>query len=113
QRVGRPLSLITMNTSLLAALSSPIRGARTPVSNATAVSGKTKRNRPKHTTGAGSTNNKENTSSSWMAAAKTAAAVDGSRAPAFTALEPPSTPGRMESLRVLIEEGKKAAAEGR
>ncbi|CBJ33013.1 conserved unknown protein [Ectocarpus siliculosus] len=104
-----------MNASLLAALSSPVRGARTPVSNATAVSGKTKRNGPKHTTGAGSTNNKENTtsSSSWMAAAKTAAAVDGSRAPAFTALETPSTPGRMENLRVLIEEGKKAAAEGR
>ncbi|CAM9905453.1 unnamed protein product [Hapterophycus canaliculatus] len=99
-----------MNASMLAALSSP-GGTRTPVrrpGGAALTTDKSKR--AGADTGARSAGpNKENS----MLAAKSKTDAGGSRAPAFTVPEPPSTPWRMENLRVLIEEGKKAAAEGR
>ncbi|CAN0418441.1 unnamed protein product [Pylaiella littoralis] len=100
-----------MNPSLLAALASP-GGTQMPTRsnsrmNTATASRATRTSIPGGTTRAGAlssgpSHNKENI----RLGAK-------SRAPSFTVREPPSTPGRMENLRVLIEEGKKAAEEGR
>eukprot|EP00903_Cladosiphon_okamuranus_P006641 g6485.t1 len=93
-----------MNAPLLAALASPgAKPARRPANPSSAVG-------PKTPTRTAPELGKENESA---AAAAAAMGSPRPRAPSSTVLEPPSTPGRMENLRVLIEEGKKAAAEGR
>eukprot|EP00904_Undaria_pinnatifida_P007154 jgi/Undpi1/3569/HiC_scaffold_16.g06941.m1 len=95
-----------MNASLLAALASPT--GKTPAKKTTS-----KPKRAESAVVAGKSNKENLRLLAVSAAAKGGDAEGCSLAPAFTVPEASSAPGRMENLRVLIEEGKKAAAEGR